>query len=520
VKKLLVALLCVTSFTLFSCASKASPDNTNEISAPVIESEELPSDQKITDDESDESDNSDIIEENNLQEIKEPEITDLEPVEELETEENEIAEEPVSEEDISLDETEQADINDDDLNSDSLNDDSESDIETPENSDNESDSELKDDQDISSDDIQPSDDNFDETENEDILADSENVVENNDKTDSSDVDVDADNAENIDDDNIEISDEEESNSDNAEIEDTTPSRVITLNKNEFLDVTYPGKGWIFLGTTDNSKDKISYFGRKLGTENTTFTLQAKLPGTKILHFSKNDSLTNEIIDDYLEVTISSTKGDSKVHVSAPDFTMPVKTSNKTKVNYVKSTLTEDFNTSDDLNITIEDETSNDIDSKTDKIEENNISNNSNNQSEVSNTKSVNKKDKKTEIMPEKTETAIIAEDSYVENYDEPEVATLTVDFSKVLTKAKENYSAKNYHAALENINEYLEGATNNRDEALFILGQILEAQSESQNIVEAINAYTTLTKTYPASKYWDKANKRITYLKRFYLQGR
>ena len=73
---------------------------------------------------------------------------------------------------------------------------------------------------------------------------------------------------------------------------------------------------------------------------------------------------------------------------------------------------------------------------------------------------------------------------------------------------------------LEKINSFLESATSKRDLGLYLQGQILEAKSEVQNIKAAIEAYSTLTKNYPASKRWDDANKRMIYLKRFYLEVR
>ena len=73
---------------------------------------------------------------------------------------------------------------------------------------------------------------------------------------------------------------------------------------------------------------------------------------------------------------------------------------------------------------------------------------------------------------------------------------------------------------LKKLNQFFEYSTDNRDEALYLKGQILEAKSDVRDIKGAIDAYTTLTKNYPASKFWDSANKRIIYLKRFYLEVR
>lgn len=101
-----------------------------------------------------------------------------------------------------------------------------------------------------------------------------------------------------------------------------PSRKITMRIQEYLDVTYPGSGWIYMGLTDGSKG-MTYSGRKLGTKDTVFTLQAKEPGTKILHFYRIDPLTGGYIDDYIEVEVLDETGSNETHVSAPDYTPPL-----------------------------------------------------------------------------------------------------------------------------------------------------------------------------------------------------
>ena len=95
-----------------------------------------------------------------------------------------------------------------------------------------------------------------------------------------------------------------------------PSRSVKVKINQYLDVSYPGTGWVYIG--ESEKNAIfNYFGRKLGTGNTTFALRAKKAGNTLLHFYKNDALTGEYIDDYLEVTVESKKGTGRV--KAPSY---------------------------------------------------------------------------------------------------------------------------------------------------------------------------------------------------------
>ena len=277
------------------------------------------------------------------------------------------------------------------------------------------------------------------------------------------------------------------------------SRSVSLKVSEYLDISYPGNGWIFMGATDNSKN-ITYFGRKLGTQNTNFSLQARIPGTKILHFYKNDNLTNQIIDDYIEVRVLEERGSNQTHVEAPEFKMPVKAKRPVAMNPSVEAAGEiaAAAVADAVSDGVEDVVP--VEKKTpQKKNQTNTAVQNKTAASANTTKAPEKEEAKEN--PSQTQTS-------------------PADISALLSAAKTQFEGKDYKKALDSINEYLSNSKDKRDEALFLHGQILEAKSEVQDIAKAIDSYTTLTKNYPASKYWDKANKRIIYLKRFYLQGR
>lgn len=281
-------------------------------------------------------------------------------------------------------------------------------------------------------------------------------------------------------------------------EQIVPSRSVVLKKQEYVDISYPGRGWIYMGITDGSKD-LSYFGRKLGTQDTNFTLQAKNEGTKILHFTKNDPLTNEYIDDYIEVEILAEKGSNKTHIQAPQFKMQPTEKSQQIINennsQNKSALS--YKNSD------QNETSNSKTSELSVSEENKSEKQSNNSTQVQTVLS--------EEQPKTNESAQISSKNVEnENFD-PKI---------LLQEAQILYNEKEYALALEKINDFLLKSATNADEALFLQGQCYEAKSDVQDIKAAINSYTLLTENYPASKFWDKSNKRIIYLKRFYLEAR
>ena len=283
-----------------------------------------------------------------------------------------------------------------------------------------------------------------------------------------------------------------------------PSRKVTLKRMEYLDISYPGRGWIYMGITDGSKD-LSYFGRKLGTSDTNFTFQAKTEGTKILHFTKNDTLQNEYIDDYIEVEILSEKGSNKTHIKAPEF----KQVSKKQIESADTKSTEvSANTADNLQQTntLSASSSENKPSETPIIETESEDKKTKTSAETNNSK-------EKDFLVSDSNDDLVSDTSSIEEKENFDPKTL-------LKEAKLLYNEKEYTFALEKIETVLERSDIGKDEALYLQGQCYEAKSEIQNIKKALNSYTLLVDNFPASKYWNNANKRIIYLKRFYLEAR
>ncbi len=473
-KKNLIAAACVFILCLTSCASDQAPETENQIQAPQTETLEVTTEQNTSEDEtsSDSGTETDDSTESNSneeepeipeiltseafpepEEIEEEVIITLEPQELIIEEESPAPVEPVEKEEppAIIESIE---------------------IPTPEETE------------------EPETDHEPEQEPEPDISENDVVIDS--KQDSDDISG-----------GIDITDDyTESENETAEAEkEIIPSRSVTLKKFEYLDVIYPGSGWIYMGLTDNSKD-IAYFGRKLGTKDTKFSLQARAAGRKIIHFYRNDPLTGQYLDDYIEVIISSENGSNKTHIEAPDFTLPVQKKEKT-VKKVEET-SEEVNTA---NTEVTTTTATSVPDTTKS---------STTASAPSAIKSTSE-DKNSQTA----DTPSLTESQPDDSNNKSTVSTETsANPDSLLQEAQLLYNEKEYKAALLKINQFFEYSTDNRDEALFLKGQILEAKSDVRDIKGSIDAYTTLTKNYPASKLWDSANKRIIYLKRFYLEVR
>ncbi len=103
-----------------------------------------------------------------------------------------------------------------------------------------------------------------------------------------------------------------------------PSRSVSMDNRQYLDIRYPGAGWVYLGEVTREGDSIgtpslTYFGRRRTSEDTSFTLRSTRPGTTILHFYKQDVLSATFIDDFLEVTISEEEAELGSRIVAPSY---------------------------------------------------------------------------------------------------------------------------------------------------------------------------------------------------------
>jgi tetratricopeptide (TPR) repeat protein len=486
-KKILIASSCAIMLCFTSCATKQAPETDSQIEvaeteasaedssaeAPAEENTENNTDEVVTEEESeDETSGEDTLLTSEdfpePEEIDEPEIITLEPVEEEASENQTVSEEVEKEEppEITI-----------------VNSNEENQNEQP-SSENEN--------------LSPEENNSDDLDVSDVI-----IVSNPDSDDiSGGIDITDDDSAS----DVKLSDLEK---------DITPSRTVTLKKFEYLDVTYPGTGWIYMGLTDNSKD-LAYFGRKLGTKDTKFSLQARAAGTKIIHFYRNDPLTGQYLDDYIEVIITAENGSNKTHIEAPEYKLPVQKKEKTATKVEESESLEEVAES-----TVE---------KTEANEKSTSAANSTNSTSSATTTST---DSSTSTASSTKVSAKTSAASSTEEIVKETTAETTAETSKetstvttipstdsLLKEAQVLYNEKEYASALKKINQFFEYSTDNRDEALYLKGQILEAKSDVRDIKGALDAYTTLTKNYPASKYWDDANKRIIYLKRFYLEVR
>lgn len=309
-----------------------------------------------------------------------------------------------------------------------------------------------------------------------------------------------------------------------------PSRDMKMQKNQFLEVSYPGSGWIYLGD-DTGRDSFSYMGRKIGSTETVFTLRSKLEGEALLHFYKNDALTGTVIDDYLKIIVQG-KSTTNDRVKAPSYALVVPPKPQRKA-AVQTPLVENTKISSASHET----------DKTPETQKTNITQNQEQkkpsiaQASAKDTLQDFNEESGSKTVIQNTQTkAEIEEDpdmfvgeAEVEDLMNPSETKSSENLipsnelnssDQILELANKCFSEGKYKETLAHLDDFFEKATTRIDEGLFLKGRTLETPSEVRNIKEALDTYETIVNQYPQSIDWEKAKERVIYLKKFYFNIR
>lgn len=236
-----------------------------------------------------------------------------------------------------------------------------------------------------------------------------------------------------------------------------PSRSVTVPRDGFLEVWYPGTGWVYLGDASGLIG-VAYDTRKIENRDTLFTFRARRSGNYILEFSRYDVLTDEFMQDALAVTVTDPVPGKRTTVRAPDFTL--------------AGTPEKGGASEEEAVT------------------------------------------STSVHDEPVLSAPLAPE------EEAVVREIARDPAELLTEAQSRLASGDAPGALELLDRFFEKALSELDEGWYLRGLAYEANSAARNIRRALEAYETVVSAYPDSVRWKDADERIRYIKQFYFRVR
>ena len=283
------------------------------------------------------------------------------------------------------------------------------------------------------------------------------------------------------------------------------SRMVAVEEKQRLELTYPGHGWVYVGE-QTSQQGLKYEQRKLQDENSIFMFTAEKKGDYILHFSYFDVFTNDFITDAVAVSVSAARSTAaKSMVKAPEYQ-----------NEANS------------------DTAGSQSEKTAQTARQPSSNSTANTGSGTTTHTAQAASKAPQAAGsdsqsktlEQAVTAGTAEaaSSAAENISGTAAQTAStmnaeapLSSDQLLEKTRTAIAAADAGTALTYLDNFFTTAEEKLDEGWFLKGRAYELNGSARNIRLALEAYKTLTDSFPQSKYWAEADARIRYITGFYI---
>jgi outer membrane protein assembly factor BamD (BamD/ComL family) len=89
-----------------------------------------------------------------------------------------------------------------------------------------------------------------------------------------------------------------------------------------------------------------------------------------------------------------------------------------------------------------------------------------------------------------------------------------------IRRARQEYDAGRIESGLSVLDNFSVDYPSGTDEALWLYGQLLEANSPSRDIRLALEYYRRMVREFPQSSLVAEAQRRIAYLERYYFNIR
>ena len=287
------------------------------------------------------------------------------------------------------------------------------------------------------------------------------------------------------------------------------SRMVAVEEKQRLELTYPGHGWVYVGE-QTSQPGLKYEQRKLQDENSIFMFTAEKKGDYILHFSYFDVFTNEFVTDAVAVSVSAARSTAaKAMVKAPDYQSEAD-SDAAEAQAKKNTKESASQPSSSSAANTGSGTTTHTAQAASKAPQ---AAGADSQSKSSET-----------VMTAGTAAAVSSaagntggstgQAPAAANEEEP------LSSDQLLEKTRTAIAAADAGTALTYLDNFFTTAEEKLDEGWFLKGRAYELNSSARNIRLALEAYKTLTDSFPQSKYWAEADARIRYITGFYINIR
>jgi len=278
-------------------------------------------------------------------------------------------------------------------------------------------------------------------------------------------------------------------------EETIFSRSVRASVGQLVEIPFRGTGWVYLGEL-GSRRGIVYDSRRLDiiaghVEGQSFIFRTVTEGTYILKFYKQDFIQDYIITDYVQIIVGAAElfepgrnVDRGRVIAEPRWPsesgFPSEAAPETQRASPESSLAQTGPVQTEPGTTAP--------------------------PQIAPTQTVPPQTAEVQPAPQQGSSAA---DLF-----------MAADPAEYVRRARQEFDAGNVEQALSILNLMLQRYPLGTDEALWLLGQLCEANSPARDIRLALEYYRLLVREYPQSHRVADAQRRIAYLERYFFNIR
>ncbi|GHU08892.1 hypothetical protein FACS1894151_05620 [Spirochaetia bacterium] len=302
---------------------------------------------------------------------------------------------------------------------------------------------------------------------------------------------------------------------NAE-ENAGYSRTADAAAGQTVEIPFQGSGWVYLGEKQ-SRRGMSYLSRRQDTEGQSFIFRADEPGTYELKFYKQDFIRDYILNDVVQINVTPSPEVAR-------FSAPV-----TQSRVIAEPRWPSTNASSDTAVPsgvqaapqTPAQTENQTPAQAVSAAPQPVQTAPAARPAAAQTapQNVSPPAGTTGYVPEATPAATAPVPAAAQSSANPVVPS-NLSASDFMARALAAYNEKRYTDSLAILDQFRREYPSGSDEAFWLYGQNLEADSPSRDVRDALSYYRKLVDEYPLSARYNDARRRVTYLERFYFDIR
>lgn len=306
------------------------------------------------------------------------------------------------------------------------------------------------------------------------------------------------------------------------------SRIVRVFVGQTIEIPFRGTGWVYLGEIGNRRG-IAYDSRRLDVvsnvvEGQSFIFRAEAAGTYILKFYKQDFIQDYIINDHVQIIVGEAEAyqpgryvDRGRVIAEPRWPAPELSAGRSRPGAAPETQQAPSETGPIAGPAAE---APPVQPQQAVPQQQRTQPQAQPIPPSAPQREIPPPATQETVPPQEVPEAVPPSDPQMETPFAESDPAPAGDAAEYVLRARQEFDAGRVEQALgimEAMQQHFPGGT---DEAWWLIGQLLEANSPSRDVRLSLEYYRRLTREYPQSPRAADAQRRIAYLERFYFNIR